>query len=119
MSFVYLAVYADGTSYVGQTAGTFEQLEKRYQAYAKKAKARRPSEQACFALGMPVLGIIEYCPPEKLNEREQYWIAAHRQDGKNLNIADGGSGRETRRARALMDKLKRLESKLAKKARRA
>lgn len=115
MSFVYLAVFADGSSYVGQTINSFEQLEIRYQNHAKKARSRRPSEQACFALGMPALGVIEYCPPEKLDEREKYWIAMHRQDGKNLNVADGGcSGGGGR----LLDKLRRMESKLAKAARR-
>ena len=87
MSFVYLAVYADGTSYVGQTTIGFDMLEYRYQQYAKKAKSRRPSEQACFALGMPALGVIEYCPPEKLDERERYWIGIHNKDGPNLNMA--------------------------------
>ena len=118
MSFVYLAVYADGSSYVGQTIGTMKTLEARYKAYTKKNKARRASERATFALGMPALGVIEYCPPEKLDEREKYWIAMHRQDGSNLNIADGGSGTQIRRERTLADKLRRMESKLAKQARR-
>lgn len=90
MSFVYLAVYADGSSYVGQTNGTMKNLESRYAAYAKKQHNHRPSEQACFALGMPALGVIEDCPPEKLDERERYWIAKHSQDGPNLNIAGFG-----------------------------
>ena len=30
MSFVYLAVYSDGSSYVGQTIGTMKALEERY-----------------------------------------------------------------------------------------
>ena len=114
MSFIYLAVFADGTSYVGQTTTSFKQLEVRYEDYTKKERHRRPSEQACFALGMPALGVIEYCSPEKLNEREKYWIAMHRQDGPNLNIADGGAGGGAR----YLDKLRRMESKLAKQARR-
>ena len=118
MSFVYLAVYSDGSSYVGQTLNSFEMLEKRYQHYEVKARKRRPSEQACFALGMPALGVLEYCPPEKLDERERYWIATHRQDGENLNRNDGGSGAQTKRARSEADKLRRMESKLAKAARR-
>lgn len=124
MSFIYLAVYSDGTSYVGQTLNSFEMLEKRYQHYEKKAKSRRPSEQACFALGMPALGVIEYCPPEKLDEREKYWIAAHWRDGKNLNIDWGGCAptKEERQLRKLevqrWKRLRRMESKLAKQARR-
>lgn len=114
MSFVYLAVFADGTSYVGQTINDFEQLEARYKSYTKRARRLRPSEQACFALGMPALGVIEYCPPEKLNEREKYWIAKHRQDGENLNVAGSGNSNALREA----DKLRRMESKLAKAARR-
>ena len=122
MSFIYLAVYSDGTSYVGQTINTFEMLEGRYKSYEKKAKSRRPSEQACFALGMPALGVIEYCPPEKLDERERYWIASHRGDGRNLNASDGGTSQkahEAKRQRSEADKLRRMESKLAKAARRA
>ena len=118
MSFIYLAVYSDGTSYVGQTTNTFEGLEKRYASYTKKNTMKRsPAQRACFALGMPALGVIEYCPPEKLDERERYWIEVHRQDGKNLNVADGG-GAQTKRQRSIADKLRRMESKLAKAARR-
>ena len=115
MSFIYLAVYADNTCYVGQTTGEFEALEMRYRKYTKKAQRLRPSEQAAFALGMPALGVIEYCPPEKLDERERYWIVMHRQDSKVLNVADGGGSNELRMA----EKLRRMESKLAKQARRA
>ena len=104
MSFIYLAVYADGSSYVGQTIGTMKQLEYRYKAYAKKAKAHRPSERACFALGMPALGVIEYCPPEKLNEREQYWIAMHVQEGKNHNQAHTIPDEERYRERRMLAK---------------
>ena len=136
MAFVYLAVFADGTSYVGQTINDFEQLEARYKAYTKKNIRAQPSRQACFALGMPALGVIEYCPPEKLNEREKYWIRVHRQDGKHLNVADGGGNYQKRplcrittevaklrQAKDKLsdrqaDKLARMESKLAKAAKR-
>lgn len=123
MSFIYLAVYSDGSSYVGQTINDFEQLERRYSAYTRRPNVR-PSEQACFALGMPALGVIEYCPPEKLDEREQYWITQHRQDGSNLNIDWGGCAltKEERQLRKLevqrWKRLRRMESKLAKAARR-
>lgn len=113
---IYLAVFADGSSYVGQTGQGLDMIEHRYRGYTKKQRNLRPSEQACFALGMPALGVIEYCPPEKLDERERYWIEMHRQEGPNLNVADGGGaqkGAETRLAR-----LRRMESKLAKQARR-
>ena len=126
MSFIYLAVYADNTCYVGQTRKTFKQLEARYQRYAKKQRSRRPSEQACFALGMPALGVIEYCPPEKLDERERYWIAMHRQDSRCLNITDGGvislaryEDEQAEEARlATMTKARAQADKLLKQARR-
>ena len=127
MSFIYLAVYADNTCYVGQTINTFEELERRYQAYTKRPH-HRPSEQACFALGMPALGVIEYCPPEKLDEREKYWIAQHAACSETLNLTGlhtkepkGYNAAQRKLLKLEMyrwKKLRRMESKLAKQARR-
>lgn len=91
MSFIYLAVFNDGSAYVGQTTGSFEQLEKRYRSYTRRLTMKRsPVQRLCGKLGMPTLGVLEHVSPEKLDEREQYWIAAHRQEGKTLNVANGG-----------------------------
>lgn len=119
MSFIYMVIYDDGTGYVGQTTGTREQLVARYRGYATKAEARRPSEKAVFALGMPAIGVLEYCPPEKLNERETYWIEHYHQMGKLHNVMlFGTSGREARQRATEADALRRMKSKLRKKAQR-
>lgn len=99
MSFIYLAVFTDGAVYVGQTTGSFEQLEKRYRSYTQRLTMKRsPVQRLCGKLGMPTLGVLEHVSPEKLDEREKYWIAAHRQEGRTLNVANGG-GAQARRVR--------------------
>lgn len=78
MSIVYLAVWKSGTIYIGQTTADLERLTKRYGSYAKsKRKTKRLSEMECRRHGAPVFHILETCSPNKLNEREQYWIGVY------------------------------------------
>jgi hypothetical protein len=78
MPIIYLAVWPNGNTYIGQTISNLERLTKRYAGYARsKRKTKRASEMACRLYGEPVFHILETCSPNKLDEREQYWIGVY------------------------------------------
>lgn len=88
MSIVYLAVWKSGTIYIGQTTGPLVRLTKRYVSYANsKRKTKRLSEMECRLYGTPVFRILETCSPNKLDEREQYWIGVYSCYPNCLNCA--------------------------------
>lgn len=83
-----------------------ESGEVRYVGKAQNAKERHKRHLNERHLGRPVnnwvksllsngkiptFKILAYCPPEKWEQEERYWIAEYRKKGNLLNLADGGA----------------------------
>ena len=95
MTLIYLAVWSNGSVYVGQTVNGMKGLAKRYRCYynqkhyktynARVKAVKRPSQLACQIHGMPMLIILEECLNKDAYAREQYWIGFYAGKANSLN----------------------------------
>lgn len=84
--------------YIGQTARTWQERWKDHLDYYRDLNIQRPLYRAMRKYGIEnfSFSIIENCPDEKLDEREQYWINEKQTwiaeyPDKGYNLTQGGS----------------------------
>ena len=95
MSYIYkITNTLNGKIYIGQTSTTIEHRWKQHIQDSKKYKDR-PLYRAFNKYGIDVFKIetIEQCPPEKVNERECFWITYYNSYHYGYNATLGGEGR--------------------------
>lgn len=91
--------------YVGKTEKT---LKQRLRGHFKKARAGSERHCSCWVRGLlaqdlqPFIKVIEAdVPVDRLNAREEHWIAYFRAHGARLtNLTEGGDGVDSASARA-------------------
>lgn len=81
---------SNGKMYIGQS----NNIERRFKEHQSVGKQSRiPVDAAIQKYGVHAFTyeILEECPVEKLNEREQYWIKYYDAVNKGYNCSKGGS----------------------------
>lgn len=95
MSYIYkITNTLNDKVYIGQTSATIEHRWKQHIQDSKKYKDR-PLYRAFNKYGIDVfkIEIIEECPPEKVNEKECFWITYYNSYHYGYNATLGGEGR--------------------------
>lgn len=113
-SFIYLlANKLNGKRYIGQTAKTVYYLFSRYRKEVKayRGKAARYVARAIKKYGLANFhfSVLEYCPEDKLNDRERFYIENYHTrfpDGYNLS-AGGENERGWKWSKQSREKLKK------------
>ena len=97
--------------YVGQSVNIYQRWNAhRSIAFNKKSKGyNRPLYCAIRKYGLENFSfkIIEECPPEKLNEREIYWIAEIEPE---YNLAAGGDGSGSTSKKLTIQQVKEIQA---------
>ena len=97
----------NGKVYIGQSRD-IESRWKRHQRYPIDSK--KPLYLAFKKYGLKNFSfeVIEECPEEDLNEREQYWIIYYNSYGNGYNATRGGEGNRKVDVQQIIDSYNRL-----------
>ena len=91
---IYAQQALNGTTYTGKTATGYKVRIRRHNSDLAKGKHCNKRLQTYYsANGKDAVKsfVQEVCTAENLHERESYWIAHYRAQGKSFNILSGGT----------------------------